>query len=380
MLPIHPQPQKNEILSSWITRLAVENGYYSHAFFKKLLEFDEVIFCRDVDRLDSPRLIKILAKATGKIYDEIDDLKISTFQGEVFEKLNLSGNTRWILPLGIYHRTKRRNGMVYCPLCLREDKIRYFRKSWRLAFITLCHKHQCILWDHCHHCKATVDYQRLGIGSRKYELPVKDLGLCYNCHKPLWNAPVQYLTLKLDLLSTPYRKFLVAFNDNKPITSQLSQPLNLQVFNGLWVLVGRIMSRRATEVRARIFKETGIDLLLSSHRVSFEYLPIEQRRNILITILYYMEDWPIRFIDLVRETKFTLSTFTDNTDKLPFWLSSVIHQKMNLSPYVITDEEIISAINHLKTRQTKLTKRKLANLLGIHVSSLNNRLKTLQHQ
>lgn len=377
MLPIHPQPLENELLSSWITRLAIANGLYSHSFFNSLLEFKGVISSRDIDRLDSPELLKVLARVSGKSHDEIAALKLSSLQGQVFENQNLSGRTRWVLPLGIYHRTKQKNGLVYCPLCLQQDKIRYFRKSWRLAFITLCHTHQCILWDHCPYCKATVDYQRLGIGRRQYELPLEDLGLCHHCYKPLWKAPIQYLTLKMDILSTPYRHFITSFNTNKPVLPSLNQPLNLQVFGGLWILTGRMMSRRAATVRARIFKETSIVIPSEEHHESFEYLTLKQRLSTLIAIFYYLQDWPDKFINLVKGTTFTLSAFSDDIEKSPFWLSSVVTQNLSLRQYSLTDEEIVSATNYLKSHQVSFTKSQLANLLGIDISSLAKRLKSL---
>lgn len=376
MLPIHPQPLDDESLSSWITRLAIENGYYSHAFFSQVVNFKEVIFSRDVDRLNSPNLIVLLAKITGKPIEDILNLKISFFEGEVFKKLNALGNTRWILPLGIYHRTKLRKGMIYCPLCLREDKTRYFRKSWRLSFITFCYKHKCILLDHCNHCKSPIDFQRLGIGSLHYELPVKDIGLCFKCHKPLFETPIKFLDMEMNLISTSFENFLLNFDNQNSIIPALNQPFNLQIFDGLWVLVGRILSKRASDVRHRILKETGIKL--SRFQKSFDYLPLNERLKVIIVILFYLEDWPNKFLELVKDTKFTLSAFNDNTNEIPFWLDSIIDQEMNRKQYQVSDEEIVNATKHLK-KNNIYSKLELAKLLGIHISSLQKRLHRL-HQ
>ncbi|WP_156038866.1 TniQ family protein [Chromobacterium haemolyticum] len=39
MLPMHPQPQPREILSSWMVRQAFANGFMLHTFYDKLLGY-----------------------------------------------------------------------------------------------------------------------------------------------------------------------------------------------------------------------------------------------------------------------------------------------------------------------------------------------------
>lgn len=378
MLPVHPRPKNNELLSSWLTRLATENGCYSHSFFTNVIGLKEDIVRTDVDRSNSTELIGKLSQVSGVSTDELPKLRLSSLQGEVFSHDSLGTCVRWVLPLGFYHRIKRKRGIVYCPLCLKEDEVRHFRKSWRLAFINLCEKHGCVLWDHCYHCKANVDYQRVGIGSAVYDLPNKDLGFCFNCHKPLWDSPAKELSLDLDRFSAPYKDFISVYESGGSVLPTLNQPLNLQVFNGLWILAGRVTSERGGEVRERILRETGIEILPLRKNYSFEGFPLQQRLNIFIAVLYYLQNWPHKFINLVKKTPFTVTAFGNDIEQLPFWLSSVIFEHMNSTPYATTEREVINAMKYLQAVNPDFKKVELAKLLGIDICTLNKRLKGMK--
>ena len=43
---------------------------------------------------------------------------------------------------------------VNCPWCLQGDAEPYFRRQWRLTFVTLCPQHRCQLLDRCAACAA----------------------------------------------------------------------------------------------------------------------------------------------------------------------------------------------------------------------------------
>jgi len=70
--------------------------------------------------------------------------------------------------------------MQYCPQCLLEDGDPYFRKEWRVAFITTCTRHQCMLRDRCMECGAGVAFHRGDMGSpeSQHRDSISD---CYAC-------------------------------------------------------------------------------------------------------------------------------------------------------------------------------------------------------
>ncbi len=66
----------------------------------------------------------------------------------------------WILALGSRNR-QRRSGLQFCPLCLKNDAIPYFRRAWRFAWHVGCSEHKALLVDHCGNCQALVTPHRL---------------------------------------------------------------------------------------------------------------------------------------------------------------------------------------------------------------------------
>jgi len=77
---------------------------------------------------------------------------LRAYEGYVFEKLNVQGISKWIRPLGIYHRTRKLSGLRWCPACLETDEVPYFRRAWRMSFTSTCSKHGLILANRCHYC------------------------------------------------------------------------------------------------------------------------------------------------------------------------------------------------------------------------------------
>ncbi|KAF7788541.1 hypothetical protein PRUB_a1530 [Pseudoalteromonas rubra] len=373
ILPVHPQPLDDELFSSWITRLAIENGFYSHVFFKKLLGFQNEILSRDIDKLDCPALIDLLACVTSQKSKYLSSLQISSYTGELFDKICVSGNTKWLLPLGIYHRTKRRHGIVFCPMCLKEDNKPYFRKAWRVSFVTVCHKHHCMLSDRCEKCGCPVNYQRLGIGAREFETPFRELDRCFTCNSLLRDTPVRYLSDHEYLQALPYLNLLRDFMAGQQVIPSLNQPLNLSVFNGLWVLSNRLLCKRASKVREKIQAETGIVLPIITQKLTIEYLNLALRFKVLLAILTYLEDWPHEFIRLVNNTQFSLSAFSDNEKLMPFWLHTTAHKNLNHRRYIASDEEINSVIAHIRAQNRTPTIAEIASLLGVHPTSLAKR-------
>jgi hypothetical protein len=69
--------------------------------------------------------------------------------------------TPWLLSLGRHALTRGQPWLQYCPHCLRTDIDPYFRRWWRLAFITVCPKHRRCLLDRCEACGAVINFHRL---------------------------------------------------------------------------------------------------------------------------------------------------------------------------------------------------------------------------
>ena len=183
--PNHFKPLPDELLSSWLVRLAHAHGYKSEQLCSILLGRGEPMWNRDIDRTISIELRDALKKATSATDEQIDAATLVAFAGYVSGQVNALGTSRWIIPLGIFHRKRRTPGLMYCPLCLATDQPSYYRRSWRLSFVTVCTEHHVELRDCCEACAAPIAPHRIDVGRNGY-LPRNGLlCLCSSCGRDL---------------------------------------------------------------------------------------------------------------------------------------------------------------------------------------------------
>ena len=162
--PIHPQPYPNELLSSWLVRIAHANGLKVQTFCH--LEFDShyEVWNRDIDRLAPDWLMRTIETKTGLSYKKILKTTLRSYQGKLYDKYNTAGQLPWLTTLKIYHRKRLGHGLQFCPLCLAEDEEPYFRKLWRVAAQTFCIKHMVLMHDCCPECGEGVVFYRQELG------------------------------------------------------------------------------------------------------------------------------------------------------------------------------------------------------------------------
>jgi hypothetical protein len=73
----------------------------------------------------------------------------------------------------LLHHNWQGPALQYCAGCLAGD-VPYYRRSWRLACVTLCPLHRTALDDSCPHCSSRVRFDELPPSQR-------GLGVCQNC-------------------------------------------------------------------------------------------------------------------------------------------------------------------------------------------------------
>jgi hypothetical protein len=189
LLPMHPKPLEDELLSSWWFRLARANCEKLHTFTRAIVP-NVAIWNRDIDRSVTDDVLQVLAAKTGTSLERVRATTLRDFEGRLFERFNANGNCRWILPIGIYHRSRRLYGLQYCPLCLREDEVPYFRRLWRLSFVTMCPKHWMPLLDRCSCCGEPVAFHRRDLRGPRSIYPEHPITLCQHCELDLRDAQI----------------------------------------------------------------------------------------------------------------------------------------------------------------------------------------------
>jgi len=83
MWPIHPKPFIDELLSSWIARVAHQNKIQISKFFELAL-LDKSASLKEIDRTDCPDLIRRLSENTGVPEKQIAALSLLADEAYIF--------------------------------------------------------------------------------------------------------------------------------------------------------------------------------------------------------------------------------------------------------------------------------------------------------
>jgi hypothetical protein len=185
--PAHPKPLPDELLTSWIARCAKANGLKLQTFCDRVFGKERQLWNRDIDRLAPEWLLDEMTRRTGTPYDVVQHTTLDIYHGRLFRERHSAGQLRWILPMGIYHRTRRNFGMQFCPKCLEDDEDPYFRTYWRVSLITHCAKHRLCMHDRCPACNAPIVFHRRELG-RPGVTDYGSLCLCHACDNDLREA------------------------------------------------------------------------------------------------------------------------------------------------------------------------------------------------
>lgn len=362
--PIHPRRQDDELLSSWIVRTAHANRIKLQTFTTLALGETASLWNRDIDRCASDALLLRLSTQTGSDVETLRQGLLSTLDGAVFERHTPLGNTKWILPLGIYHRTRHRFGVQFCPLCLFFDEKPYYRRTWRLAFATICDRHGCLLHDRCPHCEAPVAHFRNDLGRRR-DYRIGDHVSCWNCGFDLRRAPASAPDGP-DGQTLMALRSLVAFHRlGWWFQRDASLAYGHLYFDALHHLVHFLPTahgRRLLDVIAREASRHFPDHDTQS-RERFELRPLKSRHALLVAALWLLGDWPDRFLTAARDAGVPQSRILRG-ERRPFWFESEIRWNLGDGFHTPTAAEAKHAADYLARKGSAVSAVTVGQLIG----------------
>lgn len=324
--PLHLKPRPDELLSSWIIRFAHAHRFKTEHFCTRLLGRYSPSWNRDVDRLAPPALLAIMARISGTPLDRVEQTTLAAYQGWLSEEVNPLGNSRWLLPLGIYHRARRRSGLMYCPACLGDEDGGYYRRTWRLAWATVCCRHQTYLLEACPHCSAPIAPHRTDMSSRAL-IPNRTLiTTCYACgfrlaRGDLIEAPASLAAFQATLEGA-LASGCVAWAGNPGLHSVL-------FFDGLRALSAVIVRQARRHARGLVPVR------------DVEHLPVAQRAVLLLALAELTTAWPDRLLACVKAQGLRFTDLHVFERGLPYWYWAAIRPLANISAPV-TPEQVSS--------------------------------------
>jgi len=142
--PAALSPQPDELLSSWLHRLAIANGVAPRSF-AGVLGLGGGMWSPRLDVRLPHELAAWLGVRTGVAPEAISAMAMT--EGALAPLL---------LPLRETACRSRSTWTQFCALCLAEDRAPYFRRSWRLASRISCFRHGCGLRDRCPACHGAI--------------------------------------------------------------------------------------------------------------------------------------------------------------------------------------------------------------------------------
>lgn len=178
--PIRYKPLPDELLSSWMVRLAHGHGLKVQTFCNLIFGNQFQVWNRDIDRLAPNWLVQKLCAHTGTALEVGHETTLRSYEGWLYPQMRTSSTLQWITALKLHHRKFEGYGIQFCPKCLEEDQEPYFRKAWRVSLNTICTKHACMLHDRCPECGVGVAFHRLDMKHPEF-VPIESLATCHQC-------------------------------------------------------------------------------------------------------------------------------------------------------------------------------------------------------
>jgi len=314
--------QPDELLSSWIVRSALANGCDPLAFADAIWPKWRM-WCIDVDRGLPAIQMEVLAASSGLPTGAIAGSALASVAAKVsMGELPIKNFWYWILTLGCRNR-RRYGGVQYCPGCLAEDKLPYFRKHWRYAWHTVCLRHGVMLLDRCPGCALAIQPHRLTAESTS-------MGVC-----PICGSDLKYGTKRRFLNGE--HLFQVAADDGLAHGGQFVHGVEVPIADWFaiarfyWAFVRRMLGGR-TESLVVFAQETGItDLKIRLGYSSIENALATDRHGMFVGIHKIMTLSTQEMKSMLEASGVTMQAFCPNRMELPIALYDISSGLVNRS-------------------------------------------------
>jgi hypothetical protein len=319
--PIRYKPLPDELLSSWLVRLAHGHGLKVQTFCNLIFGDRRQVWNRDIDRLGPDWLVKELSARTGTPLQIAYGTTLRAYEGLLYPQFKLSGVLQWILTLQMYHRKREGFGLQYCPMCLREDLEPYFRKSWRVAFNTICVKHHCMLRDRCPNCDAGVAFHRGDMGNTDASI-TGSLAECHQCRFDLGEAGAEPI-ISYDKQASDWHVGLC-----RQLTGgDSAQPTaDLDSFGVMRQMSALLTSRYSTvKLHAHVCDQLGVlEMQLTTGRVATETRPLLERHHLTQLIFWLMMDMEPRLRVAWRAKAVRYNHLGKDFENAPAWYTKIV--------------------------------------------------------
>lgn len=317
----HPRPLPDELLSSWLVRIAHGHSMKLQTFCRVSLGKGQEVWVRDIDRHAMDWLVVAMSKHTGVSASDVKRTSLLDYQGRLYRDYRWSGSQYWILPLRMVNTSFQHHGLQFCAKCLAEDKDAYFRKRWRIALYTMCTKHQCMLYDRCPACGAPVSFHRREMG----KFSVVDAGPFFLCH-----------ACQFDLRDSPARQPLIydksAFQEWLLILQMLEGDIEIDARHDIGYFevlhqLCKILLTQSSHVRLQKYvsgKMCAPEIILNAKHKTFEHYALDERHAVIQIAMWLMADPGARIVEAWRNKAVRYNVLKKDLRESPAWYREIV--------------------------------------------------------
>ncbi|MFY9074075.1 TniQ family protein [Malaciobacter mytili] len=289
---------KDELLSSWLTRLAHLNYINLKSFLGTYFP-NKNYATKDIDLfLFDDYFYAKISSLTDIPIKNIKYLQLYKYQSYIEEDISNLARHHWVTP--ILHNIKKKNKFLairYCPHCLKEKA--YFKSSWRIMFVNICLKHKIYLLNKCPNCSSIITYTKTNSNLEIYN--------CTNCNVDLRKSISKKVNINSDEYF--YQNFLSKIAQNGYYIYQN----NCQYSMGLFYLL-RILAR---------------NIIKTDLKYETKYLEEFEPRTvakIIVDSMLLLENYPHNLKYFCKKTKLTnkprfYDKYRYKKEYIPSWFS-----------------------------------------------------------
>lgn len=182
------RPLPHESVASWLQRFGKLHGVTPTEVLSQAIGIDERLADVDLELSAKESAYLMHFAHMEKASFHLNDLLFRPLRRRAIFPPREKNICQWIVeqPKGVNPH------FAFCPVCLGEDEIPYWRVEWRFRHWSVCPEHHCWLQEKCPHCGKRQDLGapylvRHAKRRRNVALPVT-LAQCMKCGKNLYGA------------------------------------------------------------------------------------------------------------------------------------------------------------------------------------------------
>lgn len=351
--PFRPRPLPDELLSSYLCRLAVGMDMKPVTFLNTVFGSAKNLLAQDLDNYAPPQIVDRIVMGTLRSKDEINACTLGAYTGTLLTVHNARGRNPWLLPTTIKNNVRLRTGLQYCPACLPSDAKPYFRRRWRLAFVTSCTLHGQLLRDRCPQCQAPVHQHAAASATHCFKCG------CSLCERGATVTRHDHVAWQKSMEAGLERGW-VSF-EGEHHRSHVGFAIVRQVAA---LLVNGRYAPALRRVTARDWGGDPSPYPKPTARQPFEYLDVADRHRLFDMVERLMRGWPHRFVHSCLEAGMHRSHAIKDMPNPPFAYERVMRAYMDATTYKASEPEVAAAAAWLRRTKGNATYRDLRAICG----------------